>query len=86
MHCARAADAARNQQRVDARSFGLEQWYRVSVPGDGLYAITCADLAGAGATAVELATVRILAVASTAPRFRCSSPTTTTASSATRTM
>jgi hypothetical protein len=45
----------------DARSFGLEQWYRVSVPGDGLYAITCADLAGAGATAVELATVRILA-------------------------
>jgi hypothetical protein len=31
------------------------------VPSDGLYAITCADLAGAGATAVELATMRILA-------------------------
>jgi hypothetical protein len=62
-HVARAADAAGNQQRVrHARAFGLEQWYRVSVPGDGLYAITCADLAGAGINAaVQLATVRILA-------------------------
>jgi hypothetical protein len=45
------------------RAFGLEPWYRVSVPGDGLYTVTCADLTAAGinAAAVQLATVRILA-------------------------